>query len=81
MTGKKFRTVTHWGTYDVETINGQVIALEPFCGDPDPSPIGFGMPLTTSLSLLPSPPHRIITSYGCLLVKSRVSLYKYLYYN
>ena len=44
MTGKKFRTVTHWGTYEVETINGQVIALEPFCGDPDPSPIGFGMP-------------------------------------
>jgi biotin/methionine sulfoxide reductase len=44
VTAKKFKTVTHWGTYEVETQNGMVVSLESFSEDPDPSPIGFGMP-------------------------------------
>ncbi|NSZ66582.1 molybdopterin guanine dinucleotide-containing S/N-oxide reductase (plasmid) [Agrobacterium tumefaciens] len=33
-------TATHWGTYLVETENGCLKAVEPWAGDPDPSPIG-----------------------------------------
>ena len=34
------RTLTHWGAYDVEVANGDVVAVHPFARDPDPSPIG-----------------------------------------
>jgi biotin/methionine sulfoxide reductase len=36
-------TSTHWGTYRVEVAGGQVIALNGFEQDPDPSPIGGGI--------------------------------------
>ncbi len=36
-------TSFHWGTYEVETCDGRVIALHPFSEDPDPSPIGTGI--------------------------------------
>ena len=38
-------TATHWGNYDVETLDGRVVALRPAAEDPDPSPIGPGMPM------------------------------------
>ena len=37
-------TATHWGAYQVSTEGGQVVSLTPFADDPDPSPIGYGMP-------------------------------------
>lgn len=37
-------TVTHWGAYGVETLEGRVVGMRPFARDPDPSPIGQGMP-------------------------------------
>jgi biotin/methionine sulfoxide reductase len=37
-------TATHWGSYEVETVDGRVVALRPVADDPDPSPIGPGMP-------------------------------------
>ncbi|MDX2144765.1 MAG: molybdopterin guanine dinucleotide-containing S/N-oxide reductase [Rhodospirillaceae bacterium] len=37
-------TVTHWGAYRAEVREGRVAALHPFAADPDPSPIGAGMP-------------------------------------
>jgi biotin/methionine sulfoxide reductase len=44
MSRQIFRTATHWGAYDAEVENGRLIALHPFEGDPDPSPIGRSMP-------------------------------------
>ena len=44
----KYMTATHWGAYQVEVENGQVSALTPFDHDPDPSPIGLGMPQALS---------------------------------
>ena len=38
------RTATHWGAYEVDVADGKVQALRPFDQDPDPSPIGAGMP-------------------------------------
>ena len=40
----KFSTATHWGAYGVETEDGKIVSMKPFSEDPDPSPIGFGMP-------------------------------------
>ena len=40
----KYSTVTHWGAYEVETSDGKVVSMQPFSEDPDPSPIGLGMP-------------------------------------
>jgi biotin/methionine sulfoxide reductase len=37
-------TATHWGAYTARVENGRVTALTPYAGDPDPSPIGPGMP-------------------------------------
>src|SRR6185436_13318299 len=37
-------TSTHWGNYDVEVRGDEVVALHPVADDPDPSPIGIGMP-------------------------------------
>ncbi|MFV2039817.1 MAG: molybdopterin-dependent oxidoreductase, partial [Acidimicrobiales bacterium] len=34
------RTFTHWGAYDVGVAEGRIVAVTPFEGDPDPSPIG-----------------------------------------
>ena len=36
-------TSSHWGVYEVEMAAGEAIALHPFKGDPDPSPIGLHM--------------------------------------
>ncbi|WP_426437025.1 molybdopterin guanine dinucleotide-containing S/N-oxide reductase [Bradyrhizobium genosp. P] len=33
-------TATHWGTYVVSSENGRLTDVEPWSGDPDPSPIG-----------------------------------------
>lgn len=44
MPGTRTMTSTHWGPYEVEVEGGRVTALHPFKGDPDPSPIGTGMP-------------------------------------
>lgn len=41
---KYLPTATHWGAYTATVVNGRVTAMEPFSGDPDPSPIGPGMP-------------------------------------
>lgn len=41
---KHLPTATHWGAYRATVENGKVTALTPFSGDPDPSPIGPGMP-------------------------------------
>lgn len=37
------RTVTHWGTYDVNVLNDRVVGIAPIEEDPNPSPIGNGM--------------------------------------
>ena len=37
---KRVRTFSHWGAYDVEVAGGEIVAVHPFEGDPDPSPIG-----------------------------------------
>ncbi len=34
-------TAAHWGVYEVEMRGGEAVALHPFKGDPDPSPIGL----------------------------------------
>ena len=36
-------TSSHWGVYEVEMAAGEAVALHPFKGDPDPSPIGLHM--------------------------------------
>ena len=36
-------TSSHYGVYEVEMRGGEVVALHPFKGDPDPSPIGLHM--------------------------------------
>jgi biotin/methionine sulfoxide reductase len=36
-------TSTHWGTYRVEVVDGEVVRLHDFEHDPDPSPIGNGI--------------------------------------
>ena len=41
---RTFPTATHWGAYTAHVKDGKVTAIEPFAGDPDPSPIGPGMP-------------------------------------
>ncbi len=38
--GKRVPTFTHWGAYEVEVVGGEIAAVHPFAGDPDPSPIG-----------------------------------------
>src|SRR3954447_5539814 len=37
-------TATHWGTYRGEVRGGRLVALHPFEGDPDPSPIARSAP-------------------------------------
>jgi biotin/methionine sulfoxide reductase len=37
---KRIQTFTHWGTFDVEVLNGSIQAVHPFAADPEPSPIG-----------------------------------------
>jgi biotin/methionine sulfoxide reductase len=37
-------TATHWGTYRGEVRDGRLVALHPFEGDPDPSPIARNIP-------------------------------------
>lgn len=36
-------TTMHWGTYEVSAGNGRLVSVEPWSGDPDPSPIGRSM--------------------------------------
>lgn len=36
-------TTMHWGTYEVGAENGRLVSVEPWSGDPDPSPIGSSM--------------------------------------
>lgn len=40
MTRKRSRTLTHWGVYDVETVDGRLAGVRPWAADRDPSPIG-----------------------------------------
>ena len=40
---KKPLTSTHWGTYEVDVVDGKVAALHDFSEDPAPSPIGKGI--------------------------------------
>ena len=44
MATKRHQTSTHWGAYQAEVENGRVVAMHPFKDDPNPSPIGLGMP-------------------------------------
>ncbi|MBA59662.1 MAG: Asp-tRNA(Asn)/Glu-tRNA(Gln) amidotransferase GatCAB subunit C [Gammaproteobacteria bacterium] len=37
------RTSLHWGTYDIGTINGEVVSVDSAPDDPDPSPIGANL--------------------------------------
>ena len=37
------RTTFHWGTYDVQTNRGEVVASLPIAADPDPSPIAVNL--------------------------------------
>jgi biotin/methionine sulfoxide reductase len=48
MANATFPTATHWGAYRAEVRDGRVVALHPFEGDRDPSPIGPGMPRALS---------------------------------
>ena len=41
---ERYTTATHWGAYEVEVEHGKISAMVPFAADPDPSPIGYGMP-------------------------------------
>ena len=41
-------TSMHWGVYEVEVEGGRIARLKPFANDPEPSPIGFGVPATLS---------------------------------
>lgn len=43
MNNDSFLTAAHWGAYRVQVEDGQVVALEDFEEDPDPSPIGHGI--------------------------------------
>ncbi|MBM3504333.1 MAG: Asp-tRNA(Asn)/Glu-tRNA(Gln) amidotransferase GatCAB subunit C [Alphaproteobacteria bacterium] len=40
----RFQTSTHWGAYEAEVRGGKIVALHPFAGDPDPSPMGASIP-------------------------------------
>lgn len=39
-TSNRALTATHWGTYYVTETDGRLVKVEPWEGDPDPSPIG-----------------------------------------
>src|SRR4051812_46710591 len=41
-------TATHWGTYRGEVHDGRLVALHPYEGDPDPSPIACNIPASLS---------------------------------
>jgi hypothetical protein len=43
MESETLLTTMHWGTYDVRAENGRLVGVEPWSGDPDPSPIGKSM--------------------------------------
>ena len=43
MTTSRFRTLTNWGAYEIETDGHDITAVHPFAKDPDPSPIGQSM--------------------------------------
>jgi biotin/methionine sulfoxide reductase len=43
-------TATHWGTYRGEVRDGRLVALHPYEGDPDPSPIARNIPASLSHS-------------------------------
>ena len=33
-------TMAHWGVYEIDTLEGRIVAVRPWPGDPDPSPLG-----------------------------------------
>jgi biotin/methionine sulfoxide reductase len=43
MESETLLTTMHWGTYEVRAENGRLVGVEPWSGDPDPSPIGKSM--------------------------------------
>ncbi|BCG96335.1 molybdopterin guanine dinucleotide-containing S/N-oxide reductase [Mesorhizobium sp. 131-2-1] len=43
MESRTLLTTLHWGTYEVSAENGRLVGVEPWRGDPDPSPIGQSM--------------------------------------
>ncbi len=43
MESETLLTTMHWGTYEVRAENGRLVGVEPWSGDPDPSPIGRSM--------------------------------------
>lgn len=47
MESRTLLTTMHWGTYEVSAQNGRLVGVEPWSGDPDPSPIGRSMLGTT----------------------------------
>lgn len=47
MESRTLLTTLHWGTYEVSAENGRLVGVEPWSGDPDPSPIGRSMLGTT----------------------------------
>lgn len=44
MATRDLLTANHWGTYSVDVADGRVTGLRDFTEDPDPSPIGHGLP-------------------------------------
>ncbi|TPK98521.1 Asp-tRNA(Asn)/Glu-tRNA(Gln) amidotransferase GatCAB subunit C [Mesorhizobium sp. B2-4-12] len=43
MESETLLTTMHWGTYEIRAENGRLVGVEPWSGDPDPSPIGKSM--------------------------------------
>jgi hypothetical protein len=41
------RTVTHWGVYDLQVRGSDIIDVQPWPRDPDPSPIGRSLKAVT----------------------------------
>src|SRR5215211_5298615 len=43
------RTMTHWGVYDLQVRDGQIVDVEPWSIDPDPSPLGRSLTAVSEL--------------------------------
>jgi len=48
-------TSTHWGVYDITAEDGEIVRIEPFHKDPDPSPIGQSLKAATGRTRVRKP--------------------------
>ncbi|ETW94223.1 MAG: hypothetical protein ETSY1_35795, partial [Candidatus Entotheonella factor] len=44
VTAKRFHTGSHWGLFDAEVEEGVLVGIQPFAGDPHPTPLVHAMP-------------------------------------